>query len=80
MDGIAMTCIHCGRDNCCPMERAIVQPCAANGYAPVSDYPNRIIAEAASLADTAPAHAREFWRRLADTVAEAVDAPAECEA
>lgn len=74
-----MTCIHCGRAYCCPMERAIFQPCPANDYAPGSAYADRIIAEAAteaaSLADTAPAHAREFWRRLAGSLRKAATVP-----
>ena len=31
--------------------------------------------EAASLADTAPAHAREFWRRLAGSLRKAATVP-----
>lgn len=55
-----------------PLGRSLAEPYRA---APTLDAIAEAAAEAAILADTAPAHAREFWRRLAGSLRKAATVP-----
>lgn len=50
-------------------------PTLRQSHAPAHDTMAKAAAEAAILADTAPAHAREFWRRLAGSLRKAATIP-----
>lgn len=55
-----------------PLGQSLAEPYRA---APTRDAIAEAATEAASLSDTAPAHAREFWRRLAGSLRKAATVP-----
>lgn len=58
-----------------PIRDVIAEAASLADVAPTRDVIAEAATEAASLADTAPAHAREFWRRLAGSLRKAATVP-----
>lgn len=58
-----------------PAHDAIAKAARLADAAPTRDAIAEAAAEAANLANTAPAHAREFWRRLAGSLRKAATIP-----